>query len=127
MAEYSNWFYRNINRAFYIVDEEESIEVLQDDFQRQTVPNEILVENYITGDVTAPGRITDVSIIDISTERTQFGESRNFTITWTATGDDVNTGQGFCLSFHIYDALYLNLNTLFIELYLYNDIVIVHD
>lgn len=56
--------------------------------------NEILVENYVSDDVTAPGRITDVSILDISTKHTQYGESRNFTITWTATGDDVNIGQG---------------------------------
>jgi hypothetical protein len=81
--------------VIYNADEEEtSNEVLQDNFQRQSVANEIIVNNYVAGDVTAPGRITDVSIIDISTENTPYGESRNFTITWTATGDDVNIGQG---------------------------------
>ncbi|XP_045199670.2 calcium-activated chloride channel regulator 4A-like [Mercenaria mercenaria] len=74
-----------------------STEVLQDSFQRVSLPSEILVSNYSSiianQDITAPGRITDVSIIDISTENTQYGESRNFTITWTATGDDINIGQ----------------------------------
>ncbi|XP_045199675.2 calcium-activated chloride channel regulator 4-like [Mercenaria mercenaria] len=78
-------------------DEDVNPEVLQDNFQRVSLPSEILVSNYSSiianKDITAPGRITDVSIIDISTENTQYGESRNFTITWTATGDDINVGQ----------------------------------
>jgi hypothetical protein len=74
------------------LDENEN-SMLQDSFQRSVVTNDILV-NSVAGDVTAPGRITDVSIIDISTENTPYSESRSFTINWTSTGDDVNIGQG---------------------------------
>jgi hypothetical protein len=58
------------------------------------VTNDILVSNYVTGDVTALGRITDVSITDLSTENTPYGERRSYTTTWTATGDEVNIRQG---------------------------------
>ncbi|XP_053403239.1 calcium-activated chloride channel regulator 4-like [Mercenaria mercenaria] len=78
-------------------EEVNNTEVLQENFQRVSLPSEILVSNYSSiianQDITAPGRITDVSIIDIFTENTHYGESRNFTITWTATRDDINVGQ----------------------------------
>lgn len=60
--------------------------------------NEIYLTNFWDQDIVAPGRITDVDIVDIVTENTQYGESRNFTITWTATGDDMNIGQGKTLT-----------------------------
>jgi hypothetical protein len=76
----------------------EEPEVLKDSFQRVSLHNEILVSNFspviAKTDITPPGRITDVDVIDITTEKTNYGESRNFTITWTATGNDVNIGQG---------------------------------
>ncbi|XP_053404614.1 calcium-activated chloride channel regulator 1-like [Mercenaria mercenaria] len=89
-------------------------EVLQDNFQRVTLANEMLVSNYSSSiasqDITAPGRITDVSIIDISTENTQYGESRNFTITWTATGDDINVGQATEYELRISDDINVLIN-----------------
>jgi hypothetical protein len=45
-------------------------------------------------DVVAPGRITDVGIYHIVKETSVYGENRNFTISWTATGDDRNQGRG---------------------------------
>jgi hypothetical protein len=78
------------------LDENEN-SILQDSFQLSVVTNDILVSNYVAGDVTAPGRITDVSITDISTENTLYSEGRSFTINWTSTGDDLNIGQGLCV------------------------------
>ncbi|XP_045199674.2 calcium-activated chloride channel regulator 1-like [Mercenaria mercenaria] len=96
------------------LDEDVNPKVLQDNFQRVTLPNEILISNYestiASQDITAPGRITDVSIIDISTENTQYGESRNFTITWTATGDDVNNGQATEYELRISDDINVLIN-----------------
>ncbi|XP_053404613.1 calcium-activated chloride channel regulator 4A-like isoform X2 [Mercenaria mercenaria] len=89
-------------------------EVLQDNFQRVSLPSEILVSNYSSiianQDITAPGRITDVSIIDIFTENTQYGESRNFTITWTATGDDINIGKATEYELRISDDINVLIN-----------------
>ncbi|XP_053404724.1 calcium-activated chloride channel regulator 4A-like isoform X3 [Mercenaria mercenaria] len=65
-------------------------------FQRVEVLEELYVTNYKdtgTSDVIAPGRISDVSLYHIRKESTSQGEVRNFTITWTATGDDKNVGQ----------------------------------
>ncbi|XP_053404611.1 calcium-activated chloride channel regulator 4-like [Mercenaria mercenaria] len=89
-------------------------EVLQDNFQRVSLSSEILVSNYSSTianqDITAPGRITDVSIIDIFTENTQYGESRNFTITWTATGDDINVGKATEYELRISDDINVLIN-----------------
>jgi len=60
-----------------------------------------VVTNYIPpredepeADITPPGRITDVAVEDIVRETRSTGESRQFTITWSAPGDDFNAGQG---------------------------------
>ena len=67
-------------------------------FERVAVADAYSVSNYdqiaASIDVTAPGRITDVQVIDIHSDIPATGETRNYTITWTATGDDANIGQG---------------------------------
>ena len=67
-------------------------------FERVAVADAYSVSNYdpasVDDDVTPPGRITDVQVIDIHSDKPATGETRNYTITWTATGDDANVGQG---------------------------------
>ena len=67
-------------------------------FGRVVIPDAYSVSNYdpstASSDVTAPGRITDIQVIDIHSDIPDTGETRNYTITWTATGDDANIGQG---------------------------------
>ena len=69
-------------------------------FERVAVADAYSVSNYnataASIDVTAPGRITDVQVIDIHSDKPATGtsETRNYTITWTATGNDANVGQG---------------------------------
>ncbi|XP_053404753.1 calcium-activated chloride channel regulator 4-like isoform X4 [Mercenaria mercenaria] len=71
-------------------------EVYEDAFQRVTVLEDLYIENYVDpdqNDIVPPGRITDVNIHHIVKQKIPSGESRNFTISWTATGDDKNVGQ----------------------------------
>ncbi|XP_053403271.1 uncharacterized protein LOC128558356 [Mercenaria mercenaria] len=73
-------------------------QTIGDSFQRTVVTEELYISNYDydtsgTSDVIAPGRITDLEINNIETATTQYGENRNFTITWTATEDDKNSGK----------------------------------
>ena len=51
-------------------------------------------ENLLSKDETPPGRITDVQVIDIHSGISSMLRTRNYTITWTATGDDFSSGQG---------------------------------
>lgn len=84
-----------------------------------TLSEDLFVSNYVpvttdSVDITPPGRITDVDIEDIYTEKTAFGESRNFTITWTAPGDDYAVGQGktkveFCIPTILTPTIHLRL------------------
>ncbi|XP_053404723.1 calcium-activated chloride channel regulator 1-like isoform X2 [Mercenaria mercenaria] len=82
-------------------------------FQRVEVLEELYVTNYKdtgTSDVIAPGRISDVSLYHIRKESTSQGEVRNFTITWTATGDDKNVGQASSYILRISDDFETLLN-----------------
>lgn len=67
-------------------------------FERMAVGDSYTVSNFtITAaneDITEPGKITDVRVIDINSETPATGSTKNYTITWIATGDDVNVGQG---------------------------------
>ncbi|XP_060597050.1 calcium-activated chloride channel regulator 4-like [Ruditapes philippinarum] len=104
-----------ISAGYQYSDEDlEEPEVLKDSFQRVSLHNEILVSNFspviAKTDITPPGRITDVDVIDITTEKTNYGESRNFTITWTATGNDVNIGQAANYELRIADDIYTLIN-----------------
>lgn len=51
-------------------------------------------ESIANDDITPPGRITDIQVIDIHTGSPVIGQSRNYTLTWTAPGDDSFEGQG---------------------------------
>ncbi|WAR27531.1 CLCA4-like protein [Mya arenaria] len=86
---------KSINGASAIDAGEEESEIISDSFQRFSLPEPIYVERFSTNtsDIVAPGRITDVKILGIETLMTLNGESRNFTIAWTATGNDMNIGQ----------------------------------
>ena len=85
---------------FKFLDFETSIpqDVATGSFERVVIPDAYSVSNYdlsfTSRDVTAPGRITDIQVIDIHSDIPATGETRNYTITWTATGDDANIGQG---------------------------------
>lgn len=61
-------------------------------------------------DITPPGRITDVQVIDITSNVSSTGSTRNYTITWTATGDDVNLGQGILSHFSMFIGYFLKKN-----------------
>ena len=67
-------------------------------FERVAIPDAFTVVNYdpvtASEDITPPGRITDVEVIDIHSGIPSTALTRNYTITWTATGDDLNLGQG---------------------------------
>lgn len=79
-----------------IVAVDEGAEAFKEDFQRVQVLEELYVSNYKDSgltDIIAPGRITDVNIYNIVSKTIKHGESRHFTITWTATGDDKSIGQ----------------------------------
>ena len=67
-------------------------------FERVAVADAYTVNNYdvkvANTDETPPGRITDVQVIDIQSSIPTTSLTRNYTITWTATGDDFGSGQG---------------------------------
>ena len=67
-------------------------------FERVAVADAYTVNNYdvdiANTDETSPGRITDVQVIDIQSGIPTTSLTRNYTITWTATGDDFSSGQG---------------------------------
>ena len=73
-------------------------------FERVAVADAYTVNNYDVSvaytDETPPGRITDVQVIDIHSGIPTTSLTRNYTITWTATGDDFINGQGSI--FHVY-------------------------
>ena len=80
---------------------EPELKPLNSSFNRVTLLEELVVTNYVpptagqpVHDTTPPGRITDVVVEDIISQTTSTGENREFTITWTAPGDDYNMGQG---------------------------------
>ena len=67
-------------------------------FQRVAVADAYTVRNYDTSkavaDITPPGRVTDLQILDVHNGITSTGLFRYYTLAWTATGDNVNAGQG---------------------------------
>ena len=69
-------------------------------FERVAVADSYTVNNFdekvaMDGtDITPPGRITDVQVIDIHSGIPTTSMTRNYTITWTATGDDFSSGKG---------------------------------
>ena len=83
-------------------DDEDEDDITEDiatgGFERAAVPDAFTVVNYdqaiAATDITPPGRITDVEVIDINSGIPSTALTRNYTITWTATGDDLNIGQG---------------------------------
>ena len=79
-------------------EEETTVDIATGGFERVAIPDAFIVENYdpVTAaeDITPPGRITDVEVIDINSGIPSTALTRNYTITWTATGDDMNLGQG---------------------------------
>ncbi|XP_052784082.1 calcium-activated chloride channel regulator 4A-like isoform X2 [Mya arenaria] len=87
---------KSINGASAIDESEVEPEIISDSFQRFSLPEPIYIKNFSTNksDTVAPGQITDVNIVNIETQMTSNGESRNFTVSWTATGNDMNIGQG---------------------------------
>ncbi|XP_045199436.2 calcium-activated chloride channel regulator 1-like isoform X2 [Mercenaria mercenaria] len=87
---------KSVTGAANPVEVDEKPVIYNSSFQRVEVLEELYVTNYKdtgTSDVIAPGRISDVSLYHIRKKSTSQGESRNFTVTWTATGDDKNIGQ----------------------------------
>ncbi|WAR27523.1 CLA4A-like protein [Mya arenaria] len=86
---------KSINGASAIDESEVEPEIISDSFQRFSLPEPIYIKNFSTNksDTVAPGQITDVNIVNIETQMTSNGESRNFTVSWTATGNDMNIGQ----------------------------------
>ena len=79
------------------IDTEDEPETFDASFQRVQIMEELYISEYKytdNVDVVSPGRITDVGIYHIVKETTAYGENRNFTISWTATGDDKNEGRG---------------------------------
>ena len=67
-------------------------------FERVAVGDAYTVSNYdpviANKDITPPSRITDIQVIDIHSGLSSTSTTRNYTITWTAPGDDANVGQG---------------------------------
>ena len=67
-------------------------------FERVAMADAYTVKNYdpavVDNDETPPGRITDVQVIDIHSDIPSVSMTRNYTITWTAPGDDFSEGQG---------------------------------
>ncbi|WAR27521.1 CLCA2-like protein [Mya arenaria] len=85
----------SINGALALDESEAKQEIISDGFQRFSLPEPIFVDRFqrSISDIVAPGQITDVNIVNIETQMTSNGESRNFTVSWTATGNDMNIGQ----------------------------------
>ena len=93
-------------------------------FERVAVGDAYTVSNYdpviANEDITPPSRITDIQVIDIHSGLPSTSTTRNYTITWTAPGDDANVGQGrnkpnTCLLVHkrlLYFVLYPVYNPL---------------
>ncbi|XP_053388687.1 calcium-activated chloride channel regulator 4-like [Mercenaria mercenaria] len=88
-------------------------EVYEDAFQRVKVLEDLYIKNYVDpdqNDTVPPGRILDVDIHHIVKQNSPSGESRNFTISWTATGDDKNVGQASAYILRISDDFETLLN-----------------
>ncbi|XP_052782885.1 calcium-activated chloride channel regulator 2-like [Mya arenaria] len=85
----------SIDGALAIDESDAEPEIISDSFQRFSLPEPIFIKQFSESlsDMVAPGQITDVDIVNIETRMTSNGESRNFTISWTATGNDMNNGQ----------------------------------
>ncbi|WAR27525.1 CLCA4-like protein, partial [Mya arenaria] len=84
----------SIDGALAIDESDAEPEIISDSFQRFSLPEPIFIKQFSESlsDMVAPGQITDVDIVNIETRMTSNGESRNFTISWTATGNDMNNG-----------------------------------
>ncbi|WAR27848.1 CLCA1-like protein, partial [Mya arenaria] len=63
--------------------------VIEESFERFSLVEDANLSPTTIGDTTSPGKITDLRIEDVETN----GNTRHFTIRWTATGDDRYTGQ----------------------------------
>ncbi|XP_052783512.1 calcium-activated chloride channel regulator 1-like [Mya arenaria] len=63
--------------------------VIEESFERFSLVEDAELSPTTIGDTSPPGRITDLRIEDVETN----GNTRHFTIRWTATGDDSYTGQ----------------------------------
>ncbi|KAH3815285.1 hypothetical protein DPMN_143807 [Dreissena polymorpha] len=85
-------------------------EDLEDDFQRFSIPEPLFVQNLPNNLNLPPGRITDLSIVHMKTRKTAYGESRNFTIAWTATGGDMNMGKASAYDIRIAEDIDTILN-----------------
>ncbi|XP_060560514.1 calcium-activated chloride channel regulator 4A-like isoform X2 [Ruditapes philippinarum] len=86
--------------------QEEQLTEYNERFQRVRLMEDLYIENYEDpglNDTVPPGRITDVDIHNIVTKATLSGESRSFTIAWTATGDDKSIGRASAYIFRISD------------------------
>ncbi|XP_060559437.1 calcium-activated chloride channel regulator 1-like [Ruditapes philippinarum] len=101
-----------------IEEDEDEPEPFDESFQRVQVMEELYVTKDINDedftDVVAPGRITDVGIFHIVKETSVYGENRNFTISWTATGDDRNQGRASSYIMRVsddFDALLNNFDS----------------
>ncbi|XP_053404710.1 calcium-activated chloride channel regulator 4A-like [Mercenaria mercenaria] len=97
-----------------LAEVEDDPETLNSSFQRVQIMEELFVTEYKdtdTADVITPGRITDVDIYNIVKKTNQYGESRNFTLSWTATGDDKNIGQASSYIMRISDDFDILLNS----------------
>ncbi|WAR27853.1 CLCA1-like protein, partial [Mya arenaria] len=63
--------------------------VIEESFERFSLVEDANLSPTTIGDTTSPGKITDLRIEDVETN----GNTRHFTIRWTATGDDSYNGQ----------------------------------
>ncbi|XP_052782956.1 calcium-activated chloride channel regulator 1-like [Mya arenaria] len=63
--------------------------VIEESFERFSLVEDAELSPTTIRDTSPPGRITDLRIEDVETN----GNTRHFTIRWTATGDDSYTGQ----------------------------------
>ncbi|WAR27855.1 CLCA1-like protein, partial [Mya arenaria] len=69
--------------------------VIEESFERFSLVEDANLSPTTIGDTTSPGKITDLRIEDVETN----GNTRHFTIRWTATGDDRYTGQATTYQF----------------------------
>ncbi|WAR27867.1 CLCA1-like protein [Mya arenaria] len=69
--------------------------VIEERFERFSLVEDANLSPTTIGDTTSPGKITDLRIEDVETN----GNTRHFTIRWTATGDDRYTGQATTYQF----------------------------
>ncbi|XP_060601109.1 calcium-activated chloride channel regulator 4A-like [Ruditapes philippinarum] len=86
--------------------QEEQLKEYSERFQRVRLMEDLYIENYEDpglNDTVPPGRVSDVDIHNIVTKATLSGESRNFTISWTAPGDDKSIGRASEYIFRISD------------------------